>query len=221
MFTRSGEWPPGRDRLRPDRERDSGPRRAARPAGRRADGRRPRLRARTRLRSSRPRARPAARSSTGARRSFGRAPRASGSGRASSRPSRRCGPPSGPSPQRRAGDERGGDRGDDERRLDPCPTVAADGCDRRGVRRARRPVRVDRSAGARGIGIPEELVVLVRACERERRSDRLAQKRASAGRRDLVDALDWLDAQVDPPAGRGSACGRSARGRCAGSRSSR
>ena len=80
----------GRDRLRPDRQRDAGPRRAARPAGRRTDGRRPRLRARRRRRSSSRRAPRAASSSTGARRSCGRAPRASRSGRASSRPSRRC-----------------------------------------------------------------------------------------------------------------------------------
>ena len=65
------------------------------------------------------------------------------------------------------------DRGDDERRLDPRPPVVADGRDRRGMRRARRAVGVDRPARARRIGVPEELVVLVCAREHERRANRL------------------------------------------------
>jgi len=44
QFSRRGEWPPGRRRLRPRRQRDAGARRAARAAARRPDDRRARLR---------------------------------------------------------------------------------------------------------------------------------------------------------------------------------
>ncbi len=87
IFSRRGAWPPDAERLRPDRQRDAGPRRAARRAGRRArrSSSSPTRATAARRRSSAPRARPAATSSTGSRRSSAREHGASSSGRATRR----------------------------------------------------------------------------------------------------------------------------------------
>ena len=92
VFSRARRLAAGRDRLRPDRERDAGTRRAPRPAARRT---RPSSSSPTRptaptRRSSRRPVRPAARWSTGSRRSSARARSRSSSGRGSRRRSRSC-----------------------------------------------------------------------------------------------------------------------------------
>ncbi len=81
---------PGRGRLRPDRQRDAGARRAARHAPGGADRGRARLRGRARPPSSPPRAPRAARWWTGRRRSSGRAPGASSCGPECRLPSTSC-----------------------------------------------------------------------------------------------------------------------------------